>query len=193
MKHHRTDTISLQPNKSLSEVVALCGRYPEEAFHFLREGLTYSANRLHGALSPTAQLVHRYLAEQNLDMHEFAELFHRDQLPEGVAQAVREAGGCEMLNRHISGQDLCWGLRDYAQHRWGSLAQLVLGRWRIESTLDFGKIVFILVENDLLQKEPNDTLEDFRDVFDFDEALSPTILMMEDDDPADSGQDDAPS
>lgn len=183
--------MSLQPNKSLSEVVALCGRYPEEAFHFLREGLTYSANRLHGALTPTAQLIHRYLAEQNLDMHEFAERFHRDQLPEVVAQAVREAGGCEKLNRHVSGQDLCWGLRDYGRHRWGPLARLVLARWNIESTLDFGKIVFILVENDLLQKEPQDTLEDFRDVFDFDEALSEAFLMLDDDDPADNIEDDA--
>ncbi len=185
--------MSLQPDKSLSEVVALCGRYPEEAFHFLREGLTYSANRLHGTLSPTAQLVHRYLAKKNLDMQEFEELFHQNQLPEAVAEAVREAGGCDTLNRHISGQDLCWGLRDYARHRWGSLARLVLGRWRIESTLDFGKMVFILVENDLLQKEPTDTLDDFRDVFDFDEALSQTFLMMDDDDQTDTGQDDAPS
>ena len=65
-------------------------------------------------------------------------------------------------------------------------------RWNIKGTLDFGKMVFILVENDLLQKESHDTLEDFRDVFDFDEALSDAFLVV-DDDETDKTEDAAPS
>lgn len=164
--------MSTQSKKNLSDVVHQCGRYPESAFLFLRDGLSYSADRTHGAMTPGEQRIHRYVAKHELDLHELAELYQQQTLPEPVADAIREAGGCEKLNRHVSGHDLCWGLRDYARQRWGPLAQLVLNRWNIDTTLDFGRIVFALVDNDMLQKELDDTLEDFRDVYDFNEALT---------------------
>lgn len=70
-------------------------------------------------------------------------------------------------NRHVSGQQLCEGLRQYALQQWGFLARTVLRRWNITSTVDFGRIVFALVEVEQMQKTDNDTLDDFRDVFDF--------------------------
>ncbi|MGA3065600.1 MAG: Minf_1886 family protein [Tepidisphaeraceae bacterium] len=73
--------------------------------------------------------------------------------------------------RHVTGQELCWGLRDYAQQRWGLLAPTVLYKWNITSTLDFGRIVFNLVEHDLLAVAPEDSLQDFRDVYDFKSAF----------------------
>ena len=69
--------------------------------------------------------------------------------------------------RHISGRDLSEGLRDYALAQWGMLARTVLARWNITSTLDFGRIVFALVDNGFMQKTDEDTIEDFRNVFDF--------------------------
>src|SRR6266478_6439176 len=50
-------------------------------------------------------------------------------------------------NRHVSGQQLCQGLLEYGQMQWGLLAGLVLRRWNIRSTLDFGRIVFAMAEN----------------------------------------------
>jgi uncharacterized repeat protein (TIGR04138 family) len=69
--------------------------------------------------------------------------------------------------RHVSGQQLCQGLREYAMCRWGMMARTVLGRWGIHSTLDFGRIVFLLVHAGLLKTTDHDSLSDFRDVFDF--------------------------
>jgi uncharacterized repeat protein (TIGR04138 family) len=69
--------------------------------------------------------------------------------------------------RHISGRDLCLGLREYAISRWGMLARVVLSRWKITETLDFGRIVFSLVEAGRLGVTAEDTLDDFRDVYDF--------------------------
>lgn len=70
-------------------------------------------------------------------------------------------------SRHVTGQDLCEGLREVALNEWGRLARAVLRRWNITSTLDFGRIVFALVDAGLMQKTEDDTLEDFRNVFDF--------------------------
>ena len=80
-------------------------------------------------------------------------------------QAKAEA--VETPSRHVSGQQLCEGLRDYALAQWGLLARAVLRRWSITSTLDFGRIVFALIEAGQLQKTDEDTLEDFKAVFDF--------------------------
>ena len=70
-------------------------------------------------------------------------------------------------NRHISGAELCHGLREYALSQWGLMARTVLARWNITSTLDFGTIVFSLIEIGQMQKTDDDTIDDFRNVYDF--------------------------
>ena len=47
------------------------------------------------------------------------------------------------------------------------LARAVLATWGIRSTDDFGRIVFAMIDAGLLQKQPDDTIADFADVFDF--------------------------
>ena len=78
----------------------------------------------------------------------------------------------ESLNRHVTGQQLCLALRDTALKRWGLMARSVLARWNINSTEDIGRIVFALVENGWLQKQPDDSIEDFDHVFDFAQSFS---------------------
>ena len=73
--------------------------------------------------------------------------------------------------RHVTGQELCEGLRDYALEQFGPMARTVLEYWGIHGTEDFGKIVFHLVEANLLKKTEEDTLEDFRGVYDFKAAF----------------------
>ena len=63
------------------------------------------------------------------------------------------------------------GLREFALQRWGLMARTVLQRWNITSTFDFGRIVFAMVENDLMQKTDEDSIEDFRNVYDFKTAF----------------------
>jgi len=94
---------------------------------------------------------------------------------EALAHTVQRVHGdpskLPVGKRHVTGQQLCAGLRDVAIGKWGMLAGTVLRRWNITSTLDFGRIVFALVDNQLMQKQPTDRLEDFADVFDFNEAF----------------------
>ena len=73
--------------------------------------------------------------------------------------------------RHITGQELLLGIRGYAMDQFGPLARTVLNYWGIKKTEDFGKIVFALVEVGILRKQPEDKIEDFKNVFDFKEAF----------------------
>ena len=73
--------------------------------------------------------------------------------------------------RHITGQELAAGCRDLALERFGVMARLVLEHWGIRSTADIGNIVFTLVDMGMLLSQPNDSLDDFHDVFHFEHAF----------------------
>ncbi len=79
--------------------------------------------------------------------------------------------------RHITGQQLCLGLRESAIEKYGLLAPAVLEHWNIRRTYDFGRIVFALIEEGLMTKTPSDSIEDFQAVYDFDEAFSDEALL----------------
>jgi|SRR5688572_3905948 len=97
-----------------------------------------------------------------------------DFIQQGLSHTVQKLHGPvtkPKQNRHVTGQDLCHGLRDYALQQWGMLAGAVLERWNVTTTLDFGRIVFALVDFGHMQKQDEDTLEDFRNVYDFRSAF----------------------
>lgn len=73
--------------------------------------------------------------------------------------------------RHVSGGELARGVRTLALSRYGPLARTVLEHWGIHSTEDVGRVVFALVECGILTKQDEDRLEDFAQVFDFEEAF----------------------
>ncbi len=74
--------------------------------------------------------------------------------------------------RHISGQQLCMGLRDMAISKYGLLAPVVFQHWQIRRTCDFGRIVFAMIDAGLMTKTDTDSMEDFQAVYDFDEAFN---------------------
>lgn len=82
-------------------------------------------------------------------------------------------------SRHVTGRRLCEGLRDYAVKEYGLMARTVLRRWNIRTSKDFGRIVFEMIESGLMHKTPNDCLDDFVGVYDFDDAFSPQIGLLE--------------
>ena len=73
--------------------------------------------------------------------------------------------------RHITSRELALGIRKYALDQFGPMAKTVLHHWGVHHTLDFGKIVFALIDVQLLSKQPEDKLEDFEKVYEFDEAF----------------------
>lgn len=84
-----------------------------------------------------------------------------------------------MHSRHISGEQLCQGLRRYAIRQYGLMARTVLSNWKINTCEDFGRIVFAMVDSGLMYKTENDSIVDFQEVFDFDQAFAPQLSLRE--------------
>ena len=103
------------------------------------------------------------LQEKHPRFHGKAYLFLLAALQE-VMQGLNEP-------RHISGRELAEGVRRLALSRFGPLSKTVLQHWGIHSTEDLGDIVFALVECGVLIRQAEDSREDFRGVFDFEEAF----------------------
>lgn len=100
----------------------------------------------------------------------------------GAYQFVREALDFRVSQlaerRHISGQELLDGVRQYAFDRFGPMARTVLNHWGIEAGEDVGRIVFLLIEVGVLSKTDEDTLDDFSGVVRFDDEFERTYRWL---------------
>lgn len=85
--------------------------------------------------------------------------------------------------RHVHGRELCEGLRELAKGTWGPMARLVLERWGIRRTRDFGEMVYFLIGLGLLGKQDDDRIEDFDEVYSFDEAFGRYRIPVDNLDP----------
>ncbi len=74
-------------------------------------------------------------------------------------------------DRHVSGQELLDGVRQFALKQYGPMTKEVLAHWGVRRCEDFGEIVFNLVEKQVLGKTDKDTRADFASGYDFDDAF----------------------
>jgi uncharacterized repeat protein (TIGR04138 family) len=136
--------------------------FAPEAFRFVQEGLQHTLERVRGqgGQAPAALGV-------DLDLQLLSEIAGVDAEDlEHELEAITEPQG-----RHVSGQELCLGLRSLAVEKYGLLARTVLRGWGVSTTEDFGKIVYAMVDTGLLRTSERDSLDDFRGVYEFDEAF----------------------
>jgi len=166
--------MSHQPDKTLDQIVCETGRYPVDGFVFIQECITAAAEVVHGPASPHMERLAEYMNREGINPDDLRRLVEDGCLPAKLAAIVEDMGGADKLNRHVTGQQLCWAIRDVAQKRWGFMARAVLARWNITRTEDIGAIVFALVNNGWLQKQPTDSLADFDAVFNFHQAFDQT-------------------
>lgn len=75
-------------------------------------------------------------------------------------------------SKHVTGQQLSEGCRDFALQEFGLMAGAVLRTWNIHKTDDIGELVYNLIDIGLLSKQETDSKEDFKDVFDMKTAFS---------------------
>ena len=73
--------------------------------------------------------------------------------------------------RHITGQELLDGIRQFALNQFGPMVVTVLEEWGVHNSRDFGEIVFNMVEIDLLAKTEDDNRDDFSHGYDFTDAF----------------------
>lgn len=102
-----------------------------------------------------------------------AYLFIREALDFTQKNVAKEING---QLRHISGQELLGGIREFALQQFGPMAMLVLEEWGIKRCEDFGEIVFNMVEASLLAKTDTDSREDFKNGYDFFKAFRKPFL-----------------
>ena len=108
------------------------------------------------------------MVEQNPRYHRDAYLFLREAL-EFTQKAIGKSNKNEV--RHITGQELLNGIREYALAIFGPMTITVFEEWGIKSCQDFGHMVFLMIENNLLRKTDQDRLEDFTNGYSFDDAF----------------------
>ncbi len=159
------------PHKPIEQIVRELNKYPLDAFVFVQECIGEAAEITHGSMSEDEVAVARWMAHHEVDYPELQYRYLQQNLPPDILRALEQVGGPERMNRHVTGQQLCWAIRDTALKRWGLMARSVLARWNIHSTEDVGTIIFALVENGWLQKQPSDTIEDFENIFNFHHAF----------------------
>ncbi len=126
----------------LLELLAKDSRYQAEAYEFIRNALNYA---------------HDELGLGQID-------------PDDLAAAM-EAKGDLPDDAHLSGQELCEAIRQYSISQFGFMAKTVLNSWGLKETLDFGEVVYNLIDIGMMRKSASDSKEDFAGVYDFDSVF----------------------
>lgn len=75
------------------------------------------------------------------------------------------------IRRHVTGKELLEGISQYAKELYGPMVRTVFEHWGVTKTDDFGQIVFTLVDASLMGKTDEDSIEDFKDVYDFEQEF----------------------
>lgn len=133
----------------------------------------------------TARTIRQLLEDDQrytLEAYQFvreALAYAHDILNMSGAESTDEADEDAEIEHHLSGQQLCEAIRQYALEQYGYMTQVVLGSWGITSTGDFGEIVYNLINIRMMKKSPADRREDFNDVYDFDQAFREDFRITE--------------
>ncbi len=73
--------------------------------------------------------------------------------------------------QHVTGRQLAEGFRDYFLMEYGPFAKGLLEDLNIHCTADIGNMVYNLIQVGAFGKTEEDKIEDFNDVYDFEEAF----------------------
>ena len=127
------------------------------------------AHRITGTRLMKPQIQERL--NEILDRHSSFPLAAYQALNRGLDYTVR----MRKSSGHVTGQELVFGMAGHLKTEYGPFARLVLDGWNIHGTLDFGRMVFNLIEVGLMRKQETDVIEDFLEVYDFDEVFSTDV------------------
>lgn len=106
-----------------------------------------------------------------------AYLFLQDALAYATDSIEVDGYPEERPDRHLSGQELCDSIREYALNQFGYMAQVVLASWGITATRCFGDIVYNMIDVGLMKKSENDCPSHFDNVYEFDEAFNDNFVF----------------
>jgi uncharacterized repeat protein (TIGR04138 family) len=89
---------------------------------------------------------------------------------------LRKKNAKEETARHVSGQELLEGVRQFALRDFGPMTLTVFEYWGIGKTDDIGEIVFNLINVGIFGKNERDNIDDFKNGYDFREAFVKPFL-----------------
>lgn len=92
---------------------------------------------------------------------------------------LRKKNAKDETARHVSGQELLEGVRQFALKEFGPMTLTVFEYWRIGKTDDIGEIVFNLINVGIFGKNDRDNIDDFKNGYDFHEAFVKPFLPPE--------------
>jgi uncharacterized repeat protein (TIGR04138 family) len=104
--------------------------------------------------------------DKRFDPHAY--LFLKDALDFTLKRA---AEGNDGVARHVSGQELLLGFRDLALQEFGPMSGTLMSEWGLTSSRNIGEMVFLLIDEQMFGRQDSDTIEDFEDVFSFEDAF----------------------
>ncbi len=84
---------------------------------------------------------------------------------------ARQEDRHEGASRHVSGQQLLKGIREYALEQFGPMTIILFSHWGVGKCADFGEIVFNLVEYGVFGKTDDDSKNDFVSGYSFRRAF----------------------
>jgi uncharacterized repeat protein (TIGR04138 family) len=97
-----------------------------------------------------------------------AYVFLRDALDFTTKQQKKIKGATV---RHVAGPELLDGVRQYALKEYGPMVMTVFESWGICCTEDIGNMVFNLIAAGIFGKTEEDSIEDFKNVFKFEDVF----------------------
>jgi uncharacterized repeat protein (TIGR04138 family) len=97
-----------------------------------------------------------------------AYVFLRDALDFTTKQQKKVKG---VSVRHVTGPELLDGVRRYALKEFGPMVMTVFENWGVRSCEDIGNIVFNLIGAGVFGKTEEDSIEHFKNVYNFEEAF----------------------
>ena len=97
-----------------------------------------------------------------------AYVFLRDALDFTTKQQKKVKGASV---RHVAGPELLEGVRQYALKEFGPMVTTVFGYWGLKNTEDVGNMVFNLIGSGIFGKTEEDSINDFKNIFDFHTAF----------------------
>ena len=102
--------------------------------------------------------------------------FIREGLDYAVKDLKKREAERSRQSLHVSGVELLVGIRAFALEQYGPLAITVLNSWGITRCMDFGDLVFNLIDYNVFSRTEADRREDFSELYTFEDAFVKPFL-----------------